>query len=265
MRTFAIIKTNNEKISIFSNIIQHLPSTDRIIVFNESSNEDTKSLTNVSFVKIPDDCKNSNSKIKNFVTKFFIDENYKGFLHVIEDHVNIFNDPSTFICEIELMMEKLNLKSWFNTTTDTCNYTFNIYNPRFSIIIDDEELKKVYDKTIYWTSHANTSWICYNFINASYSDFEFDERFKIPMFYIIKFLAERRNNKKPGELYYMNFYPTIEDEKNVFNIVNHNEMIFTQAEHVIEHNLFNSLSINYTQDCVIEPIFEDLINILKKN
>ena len=39
------------------------------------------------------------------------------------------------------------------------------------------------------------------------------------MYYIIEFLANRRNNKNPGQLHYMNMYPTINEELDVFKSI----------------------------------------------
>jgi hypothetical protein len=227
-RNFAIIKLRKD-VDIYNNIIKYISKNNKIFIFTVIddfyiNNEDD----NIEIVTIPVKYRNSESKIKNFITKYFFNINFNGFLHVIEDSVEIFNDPTVFISEIEVMMTKLHINSWFNTITDKCNFNFNIYNPRFSITIDEPEYKQKYDKTINWTSHANTSWVCYNFENSNYSDFEFDERFRIPMFYIIKFLADRRNNKKANEMYYMNFYPSINEEKNVFRLSNVEDyMVFT--------------------------------------
>lgn len=217
MRTFAVINTHGDA-DILKNIIEKLPKDSEIVVFQTKKNE-ISSRENVKYVDIAEEIAESGSKIKNFVNAYFFAREYNGFLHVIEDAVQIYNDPSTFLDEIEKMMGKLHLHSWFNTVTDPCNYAFKVYNPRFSVEIDEPSAKMAYDKTIYWTSHANTSWVCYDLDNATQKEIEFDENFKIPMYYIIKFLAERRNHKKPGELYYMNFNPTVRDELDVFKLV----------------------------------------------
>jgi hypothetical protein len=266
MRTFAIISLRKER-DVFENIVKHINKDEKIYIFGLFDGKyPNHECDSVEVIDIPDEVKDSESKIKNFVTRYFFEKNYDGFLHVIEDSVEIFNEPKTFISEIELMMTKLKLKSWFNTITDACNYTFNVYNPIFTLAIDAPELKSIYDKTISWTTHANTSWICYNFKNAEYSDFAFDENFRIPMFYIIKFLAERRNNKKLGEMYYMNLYPSINDEKDVFKAVKVNDVIKTTDEDKKkEHGIFQKMNINIAQDTVLEPVFQDLYNVLTNN
>lgn len=265
MRSFAIINLRKE-IDIYQNIIQQINDSEKIFIFTIFDNFVCNiESDNITIITIPNEYTDSEAKIKNYVTKYFIENNFKGFLHVIEDSVEIFNSPEKFVNELEIMMNKLKLKSWFNTITDKLNFTFNIYNPRFSIVIDEPEFKEKYDKIIHWTSHANTSWVCYNLEQGNFSDFEFDERFKIPMFYIIKFLADRRNQKQNGEMYYMNFYPSIDEEKDVFRLLRVKDFIeITAQDKNNEHNLFNSLNVNYSQDNIIEPIFEDMIFNLRR-
>ena len=200
------------------------------------------------------------------VVKYFFDNSFNGFLHVIEDGIEIYNDPTTFLSEIEKMMSKLHLKSWFNTVTDVCNYSFNIYNPRFSVDLDEPTVKEVYDKTIYWTSHANTSWVCYDYSIATFDDVSFNESFTIAMFYIITFLAERRNHKKDGELYYMNFYPSIKDELGVFRLLqNVKDKPSSDVEYSKQNEIFRNMNVNYTADMSIEKVMDDIFDILTKN
>jgi hypothetical protein len=264
MRNFAIINIH-KGVDISNNIIRYLNSDDNKIVFHIfDETYDILSDKNTSFVRIPSEYAESESKIKNYVSKYFFENNFTGFLHVIEDHVAIYNNPKMFLDEIEIMMSKLNMKSWFNTITDVCNYTFNIYNPRISVSIDDPELIDNYNKTIYWASHANTSWVCYDYSKSTFDDVKFDETFEIPMYYIIKFLAERRNNKKPHEMYYMNFYPTVIEERGVFKLINVEEYKkFSQQQNKKEGELFASMKINYLGDVNIDMIYDDIIYNLK--
>lgn len=263
MRTFAIINTH-EDIDLCQNIISKIPCDDKIYIFQTKDNNfETKD--NLEIVKIPTEMQVNCPKIKNFVSNYFFSQDFKGFLHVIEDTVQILKDPIEFLIEIEKMMSKLDQKSWFNTITDPCNYTFTIYNPRFSVELDEPSIKEVYDKTIYWTSHANTSWICYDYSKATFDDIKFDESFSIPMFYIIKFLAERRNNRNPGELYYMNFYPTVKEERGVFkNIQHRDDDKHTQKDFQIEQQIYESQKINNEADMIIEAVMDDIVNLMKK-
>ena len=262
MRTFAIINTH-EDADILKNIIEKLPENSEIYVFQEENFKKIEK-DGVKTVNFPSEISNYGSKVKNFVSKCFFDNGYRGFLHVLEDSVEILKDTNVFLDEIEKMMRKLNQKSWFNTVTDPCNYAFKIYNPRFSVEIDEPSAKMAYDKTIYWTSNANTSWVCYDYSKSSYEDLEFDENFKIPMYYIIKFLAERRNHRKPGELYYMNFYPTIKDEIGVFRSVKLEEKSqVSQQDFENERMIFESYKINHSADMAVEPVMDDMFALLK--
>lgn len=84
------------------------------------------------------------------------------------------------------------------------------------------------------------------------------------MYYIIKFLAERRNHKKTGELYYMNFNPTIKDELGVFKLINlYEKNQMTQKDLEDERKIFESYGINHGADMAIEPVMDDLFAILK--
>lgn len=152
MRSFAIINIRKE-IDIYQNIIQQINDSEKIFIFTIFNNYVCNiESDNITIITIPNEYTDSEAKIKNYVTKYFIENNFKGFLHVIEDSVEIFNSPEKFVNELEIMMNKLKLKSWFNTITDKLNFTFNIYNPRFSIVIDEPEFKEKYDKIIHWTS-----------------------------------------------------------------------------------------------------------------
>lgn len=262
MRTFAIINTHKDA-DILGSIIEKLPENSEIYVFQEENFRKIEK-DGVKTVNFPSEIADHGSKVKNSVSKYFFDANFKGFLHVLEDSVEIFGETSTFLDEIEKMMAKLNQKSWFNTVTDPCNYAFKIYNPRFSVEIDEPSAKMVYDKTIYWTSNANTTWTCYDYSKATFDDVAFDEAFRIPMYYIIKFLAERRNHKKGGELYYMNFYPTIKDEIGVFRAVSFPEKdTTTQKDFENESRMFESYGINHGADMAVEPVMDDMFALLK--
>lgn len=266
MREIAVININDTDIK--ERILGRLNFEDNVTVFYDHKiiNIDTLKEYCGNFVSIPEDILTSQSKIKNFVSRYYFERNYKGFLHVIEDVVNIYNDPRSFMDEIEKMMTVLDQKSWFNTITDVMNFTFKVYNPRFSVDIDEENVKKVYSKKLNWCSNANTSWVVYDYSRISFDDIAFDETFSIPMFYIIKFLSERRNKKTEGELYYMNFYPSIDDERNVFNILDIHNDRFDYGQDVmnIENEIFKKQNINYTADMSIETIMDEVYSVLMK-
>jgi hypothetical protein len=264
MRTIAITVTHRNS-DIASGIVRWLkdiPDT-RIVAY---AHDGIDMLEGVENRKIPDDTFVSESKVKNFVTKDVIKTCGNDFIHLIEDTVEIFSDPSFFISEIERLMERMKIGSWFNTVTDPMNYTFKIYNPRFSIRIDEEKLKNVYDKTLYFTSHANTSWMTWNPSVAKTEDLLFDDRFSIPMYFIVKFLADRRSRHVKGELSYMNLYPTIEEERDVFHLVTLENLIPEPSNKVgeAELKLFGELKVDVSPTLDINVVMEDIVSTLQK-
>lgn len=125
------------------------------------------------------------------------------------------------------------------------------------------DVKDRYAKTIYFTTHANPSWSCFNYGISSFDDIRLDDRFSIPMYYIIEFLARRRNNKRENELYFMNCYPTIMEERNVFGLVDgYVEPPINQELYLKEGNLFNSLNIQHKADTAVEPVMDSIHHLL---
>lgn len=194
-----------------------------------------------------------------------IGENQDGFVHVLEDTVEIYNSPDKFLDEIERMMVMFQLKSWFNTSCDICNYVYSKYNPRLYISIDEEEAQKKYDKTIAWCSNANTIWVCYNTNLATFDDIKFEERFRYPMYYIIEFLARRRNTKKPGQLDYMNYYPSIPEELDVFRQLELKQPVdFSEDEIRKEGEIFTEMKVDNHPDSNLDILMEDMRNTILK-
>lgn len=64
-------------------------------------------------------------------------------------------------------------------------------------------------------SHSNIQWNVYNLEKADDNELFFDEKLTIDMFFIIEFLARRRNSH-PGSLYYMNQYVTCASEQGLY-------------------------------------------------
>lgn len=122
MREIAVINTN-DKVDLEKNILNPLEGIGHVTVFS-SNHETSENDSGMTFVKIPEDLVKSRSKVFNFVYTHYFNLGFKDFLHVIEDRVMIFNDPSSFMNEIEKMMNVFSLKSWYNTVCDVCNYTF---------------------------------------------------------------------------------------------------------------------------------------------
>lgn len=271
MRTFVILNVN-DGVDICENIIKKLPNNSNILVYVRESLKNTDFVntfngfnenSNVSLRYYDDDIRFKQSNLRNFVSKQLIDEKITGFVHIIEDIVQIYNESEIFLDKIEQMMQILNLKSWFNTSCDQCNFVYSKYNPRLYIAIDDERMKKVYDKTIAWCSNANTLWTIWNYDMCTFEDLRFEEKFQFSMYLIIEFLARRRNTKKNGELYYMNYYPSIPEELNVFKCMDvKNGKQFTNDEINNEGKIFKEMCIDNHADTDINVLMEDISNVL---
>jgi hypothetical protein len=271
MRTFVILNVNDD-VDICENIIKKLPNNSNILVYARESLKNTdfvntfNSFTGNSNIRLrfyDDDIRFKQSNLRNFVSKQLLDEKITGFVHIIEDIVQIYNDSENFLDKIEQMMQVLNLKSWFNTSCDQCNFVYSKYNPRLYIAIDDERMKKVYDKTIAWCSNANTLWTIWNYDMCTFEDLRFEEKFQFSMYLIIEFLARRRNTKKNGELYYMNYYPSIPEELNVFKCMDvKNGKQFTNDEINNEGKIFKEMGIDNHADTDINVLMEDISNVL---
>lgn len=271
MRTFVILNVN-DGVDICENIIKKLPNNSNILVYARESLKNTDFVNtfnsfnennNVSLRFYDDDIRFKPSNLRNFVSKQLLNEKITGFVHIIEDIVQIYNDSENFLDKIEQMMQILNLKSWFNTSCDQCNFVYSKYNPRLYIAIDDEHMKKVYDKTIAWCSNANTLWTIWNYDICTFEDLRFEEKFQFSMYLIIEFLARRRNTKKNGELYYMNYYPSIPEELNVFKCMDvKNGKQFTNDEINNEGKIFNEMCIDNHADTDINVLMEDISNVL---
>jgi hypothetical protein len=166
--------------------------------------------------------------------------------------------------EIERMMNVFKLTSWFNTSCDTCNYVYQKYNPRMYVLVDEPEAKKRYDKRIAWCSNANTCWICYNMDKATFEDVRFDERFEFPMYFIIEFLARRRNSKKPGQIDYMNYYPSVAEELGVFKYEDAKNPTFKFDDEIIqkEGKVFGEMKVDNHPDCSVDVIMEDMMSAI---
>jgi hypothetical protein len=271
MRTFVILNVN-DGVDICENIIKKLPNNSNILVYARESLKNTdfvntfNSFTGNSNIRLrfyDDDIRFKQSNLRNFVSKQLLDEKITGFVHIIEDIVQIYNDSEIFLDKIEQMMQILKLKSWFNTSCDQCNFVYSKYNPRLYIAIDDERMKKVYDKTIAWCSNANTLWTIWNYDMCTFEDLRFEEKFQFSMYLIIEFLARRRNTKKNGELYYMNYYPSIPEELNVFKCMDvKNGKQFTNDEINNEGKIFKEMGIDNHADTDINVLMEDISNVL---
>ena len=204
-------------------------------------------------------------KIRNWINNFFKTQNFKGMLHVLEDTTKLLKIPTGFIVDLEHMMKTLDYDVWFSTICDRCNYVYNKYNPRLSITLDKPEFDKLnLGKKILFTSHSNTQWITYNFETISDDLLKFNENFSIAMYYIIEFLARRRNTKNNKQLYYMNQYLTVESEYKVFESINKNEQVDDQNILREEDAKFKSMNIDIHPDNNIDMVLEAVYNKFKE-
>lgn len=202
-------------------------------------------------------------KMKNFVSQFFMDKYgaQKPFLHVFEDNVEILDGMREFVASIENVMRKLNYSIWLNTVCDSCNYVYQKYVPRISVDVDDKKhLENIGASKINFTSHCNTSYVVYDLMNVgNASKISFNEKFSIAMFYIIEFLARRRAGKCAHQLYYMNQYLSIPQEKNALRLCkNATSPQPPQDVFKAEDEIFKSLKLNYAPDNNIDLVLEDL-------
>jgi hypothetical protein len=204
----------------------------------------------------PAECDNI-PKIRNWINDFFKKQNFKGMLHIIEDNTKLLKIPNGFIYDLERMMKTLDYNVWFSTICDRCNYVYNKYNPRLSIALDKPGIEQLeLGKQLLFTSHSNTQWIVYNFEKISDDLLKFNEDFTISMFYIIEFLARRRNTRKNNELYFMNQYLTVESEYGTYkNIEISNEQ---DDQNVLkeEDTKFRSMNIDIHPDNNIDNVLE---------
>lgn len=75
-------------------------------------------------------------KRHNAIVKAFRERGEDIFLHMIEGHVILLEDPSKMIDDIEKMMRLYDQRSWLGTVTDGCNLVYSKYCPRVNVVID---------------------------------------------------------------------------------------------------------------------------------
>lgn len=258
-RTYAIINYYGEDRNIFENILDKMQRNGEdtyYVFYKEMPKFDATKYADIKFVKIDNSVVDSRSATKNFVLKYIFENVKTGFVHLMEDSIQFIGDidtQTTFNNEIEKFISIFNLGVWLNTTTDECNYVFEKYNPRFTIKIDNESYSNRYSNDIIWTSHANTSYVIYNLDKITYDEVKFDDRFKVPMFYILEFLARRRSQNKG----FMNMYPTIMAERGVFSKIKNIKVDHSAFKNFsTEEILFKSLELNMQPTVNVDEIFE---------
>ena len=254
-RSIAIINSKEENFENVQNMLSMLMANavaDRITVYtrkNAAQFNISHERCSCSGEDIPAECDNE-PKIRNWVNSKYASD--CGFLHIIEDSVELLKDPSSFISDLENMMAALDYTVWFSTVTDGCNYVYQKYNPRIRVSCDRPECEKLGIKgELDFTSHSNTKWIAYDMSKTAGTDLmRFDERFTVAMFFIIEFLARRRNTKCPDQLFYMNQYLTVGSEASTFRNFK-SSVPNSQPDPAVmkkEDDIFKSMNINFAPD-----------------
>ena len=269
-RIFAILNWKKDrKENVDNEILKKLPKlneNDEVLVFyrgNDYTDVPVYKINendNAKAIPISDADGHNRAAGINYVVKY-LKSNYSGkesFAYTICDSLQFLKDPTTFCNEIEKMMEKLKLDVWLNTYTDGCNFVFNKFDGRVSVAINEPELKAIYDKTIIWTSHSNPNLMCLKVDELPEGNM-FDDRFEIPMFWIIKYLCERARDKKG----FMNHYPTIADEIGVYKCGNFSGLNTSNEQMKKEDELFNSLKLDHTPNMSVEALMDFMIERLK--
>ena len=263
-RIFAIVNENEFAKDDVLQIADKLSAVDGKVVIFSIKPEMFNGIA-CEVVKIPATCDNR-PKMKNFVVRHFKNINFRGYLHEIEDKIVIEQNPRTFVSDIENMMNVLDLNNWCGTVTDGCNYIYSRYNPRLSISIDKPEYQKLNIDKVIFCSHSNVQWLVYDLEKADDNELFFNESFTVDMFWIIEYLARRRNTH-PNSLYFMNQYFTCASEKGIYKIIKcqkqADETRDMQKVMKDEDAIFKSLNVNYAPDNNIDNVLEILYKKLE--
>lgn len=266
MRTIAILNKCSDR-NVYENIISKIPNdgiVDKIVWFASDDVNVNIESDNLIVVKIPEDI-DSRPKLKNFASKWALDNNVNGYFHVIEDSTNIIceaNKLQQFLNDVEVIMDILDLKSWMSTTCDVMNYVYEKFNPRIKVNANCAEAQLLGLPDLAFTSHANPQWMVFNMNLSTYEDMEFDEQFSIPMFYIVSFLANRREHSSETDLNFMGLYPTPLSEVGVFRRIDCNADVKIenlQSEEIIFKSKGKIINADNSLDIVLERLYEKLI------
>lgn len=188
--------------------------------------------------------------------------NRPRFLFVVQDCVIVKNCISGFMSQLLQMMKCLKMSSWLNTACDAMNYVYQKYSPRLQIDFGDDDAKKIGSKTLLFTSHSNTYMMCFD-LDSDIEKLKFNEELSTPMYYTIEFLARRKKN---DAFAFMNMYPTVMNEQNVFTldakIANADKL---NAELIKQDDeKFKTMNIDYSADNNIEQLEQKLYDILNR-
>jgi len=264
MRRIVIIHEHEEYSSNVSNLISVLMANSvapEIIVYTKTPNGNFNvghERSRCSNETIPPEF-DTEPKVRNWVNAR--NSGFEGFLHVLSDSVEITSDPTVFVSDLEHMMSALDYPLWLSTCTDGCNYVYSKYNPRMRISCDRPECSELgLPGELNFTSHSNTQWVSYDMPALRGSDLlRFDEKFTVPMFFIIELLARRRNTKPDGSLFYMNQYVTVGSEHGV--IRNFQGIRPEQPDPKVmqaEDTAFKAMGVNFSPDNNIDVVLEAL-------
>lgn len=267
-RIVAILHNDSAMVENVKNIVNTMfenKVAQQVYVFTEKPDTSFNISDNgqvCSNVNWPSECKSAPQR-RNWVNKYFKTSNFTGKLHVLEDNTEILKAPNTFITELENMMDVFDYDVWFSTVCDTCNFVYSKYNPRLAVMLDKVEYFKFnLGEKLLLTSHSNTQWIAYNFAKATDDQLRFDEDFTVAMFFIIEFLARRRNTKKPNQAYFMNQYLTVPSELGVFKSIPAVQPPTDNETMAKEDQLFRDKKVNYAADNDIDIVLEAIYNTL---
>ena len=212
---------------------------------------------------LPENCRDSESKARNYIFKWLFDNKVSEFVHIVTDEIKVHGEISKFVNSIEKLMVALDQISWFSTRLDICNYVFEKYNAKFSISVDVPVNKKDYHDTVYFVSNANLFWTIYDFSKATFDMIKFDEDFKIHMYIIIEYLSRRRKYQPA----LMNCYPTVDEEKVIdksalFESDSRLHKNFSKADFEKEAALFSLKKVDFAPELNVEKSMELLCKTL---
>ena len=263
-RQLAIINFVDDRLPIVNKMIESLQKTNQFDSITVYTNKQREYVNGVTINVVDSDW--SRSKIKNFVNYFTYSNGFRGFLHVLEDNIEILKDPTEFILDIENMMEKFDYNIWFNTVCDECNYVLDRkYSPRFILreVNTDTSLRA---KAIVNTTHCNTKWtifrLCAEEFQKDQTNLFFDEKYTIPMFYILERLSRRRAHRGIHQPYFYNSYLTVDSENGVFKPALKSNQNFAKELFEKEDKIFRESRINITPDTNVDVVIETLYNKL---
>lgn len=262
-RILAIISESNEFDNNLQDIVTKMNDifSCKVILFTTND----KPISIIETIKIPSDF-DTLSKRRNFVNKYFLEKQFKGFVHIVLENTLINQDKiDIFVKDIENMMSKLKYPVWFSTICDPCNYVYKKYNPRVKLIMDDPVAIENSLTNLVVTSHSNLQYVIYDFENIKEDLLKFDESYSIAMYIIIEFLARRRNTKTDNQLFYMNQYFTVESEYQAFKEIPSQKDDPIDANKMKEEDqIFKSRNIIFNPDNNIDKMLEDLYIILNR-